>query len=71
MARAMTSIKPKPGLVVRDPATGQPLPDTATPVVWSSYWRRREREGSIEVIQKPPRQAPARKPSRRDTSNQE
>jgi hypothetical protein len=40
-------IKPKPGLVVRDPATGQPIPPHGKGVVWSSFWERRALDQDI------------------------
>lgn len=40
-------IKPAPGLVVRQPHNGQPLPAEGAEVGWSGYWVRRLAEGSI------------------------
>lgn len=41
-------IKPaQPGLVVRQPHNGQPLPDEGAEVNWSGHWVRRKADGSI------------------------
>lgn len=41
-------IKPaQPGLVVRQPHNGQPLPDEGAEVHWSGHWVRRKADGSI------------------------
>lgn len=40
--------RPKPGLVIRDPADGQPLPAQGKAIGWSSYWQRRLDAGDIE-----------------------
>lgn len=41
-------IKPKtPGLVVRQPHNGKPLPDVGAYVTWSGYWMRRMADGSV------------------------
>ncbi len=40
-------VKPNKGLVVRDPATGAPLPETGGWVPDSGYWRRRLQDGDI------------------------
>jgi hypothetical protein len=46
-------VKIKPsvaGLVVRDPKTGDRLPDEGKKVSLTSYWRRRIKDGSVIVI---------------------
>jgi hypothetical protein len=44
----MIRIYPKPGLIVRDPQTRQPLPAEGIEVSEdNTYWLRREREGDI------------------------
>ncbi|MGE4323989.1 MAG: DUF2635 domain-containing protein [Sphingobium sp.] len=40
-------IRPKPGLVVRDPADAAPLPGQGKGVEWSGYWQRRLDDGDI------------------------
>lgn len=41
-------IKPaEPGLVVRQPHNGQPLPAEGAEVDWSGHWVRRKADGSI------------------------
>lgn len=40
-------VKPNKGLVVRDPATGEPLPETGASVLNSGYWRRRLQDGDV------------------------
>lgn len=43
-------IKPKDGLIVRDPAAaGEPLPKDGKEVTWNSYWQRRQNDGAITV----------------------
>nr|WP_321266778.1 DUF2635 domain-containing protein [Alcaligenes faecalis] len=47
-------IKPaQPGLVVRQPHNGQPLPAEGAEVNWSGYWVRRKAEGSIVELAAP------------------
>ncbi len=49
----MRWVKPKSGLVVRDPFKGDPLPAHGAGVLWSSYWQRRLDDGDlIETDQK-------------------
>lgn len=48
-------LKPaRPGLVVRDPATMEPLPDAGAYKSPSIYWKRRIREGSV-ILDDPPK----------------
>ncbi len=43
-----TVMRPSPGLIVRDPVTGQPLRAKGAPVDLSlPYWRRRLKQGDI------------------------
>jgi hypothetical protein len=42
-------ITPKPGLQVRDPITGTPLPAEGEDKPLTSYWVRRAREGSVTL----------------------
>jgi len=38
------------GSIVRDPKTRQPLPAIGKAVEFSTYWRRRLRDGSVEIV---------------------
>jgi hypothetical protein len=40
--------RPRPGLVVRDPIDGTPLPAHGKGLVWSSFWQRRLDDGDLE-----------------------
>jgi len=40
-------VKPRQGLVVKDPATGEPLPETGAPVPYTTYWRRRLQDEDV------------------------
>ncbi|TWA90699.1 uncharacterized protein DUF2635 [Azospirillum brasilense] len=40
-------VKPKPGALVRDPVTRQPLPDTGAEVPSDQYWMRRLADGDV------------------------
>lgn len=42
-------ITPKPGLQVRDPITGTPLPPEGEDKPLTSYWVRRLNEGSVTL----------------------
>ena len=54
-------VKPaRPGLVIRDPATGIPLPDDGDEVAESQFWLRRKHDGDV-VAAKPNKVAPDRK----------
>lgn len=46
MAEKMIVI-PRAGLVVRDPVTLQPLPETGAEVSCSAYWLRRVADGDV------------------------
>lgn len=47
-------VKPKPGLVVRDPESKRPLPSEGREVPSEGYWLRRLRSGDVvEAIQIP------------------
>lgn len=41
-------VKPAPGLVVRDPATRQPLPADGGEVPDTTFWRRRLADGDVQ-----------------------
>lgn len=46
-------VKPKKGLLVKDPVTLQYLPEKGKRVTDNSFWRRRLRDGDVEeVVQK-------------------
>ncbi|WP_188260868.1 DUF2635 domain-containing protein [Azospirillum tabaci] len=40
-------VKPKAGLLVRDPVTGEPLPSAGREVPEDQYWMRRLQDGDI------------------------
>ncbi len=44
---------PTPGLQVRDPATGKPLPPEGALVVRSGYWTRRRNDGAVTITDPP------------------
>ncbi|MBL35911.1 MAG: DUF2635 domain-containing protein [Oceanospirillaceae bacterium] len=50
-------LKPQPGRVVTDPATGLPLPEDGCLVEPSQYWFRRLQDGDVTEI-KPKQQKP-------------
>ena len=43
-------VKPKPGMLVRDPVTRQPLPAEGADVPEDSYYMRRLVDGDIERV---------------------
>lgn len=49
-------VKPKAGLLVRDPVTHAYLPPEGREVEDSAYWHRRLRDGDVELI--PPAASP-------------
>lgn len=63
-------VKPKKGLIVRDPITKAALPqDKWSTVPYNTYWRRREIDGSITVkSNKPKVEAKKLEPDYRDKS---
>lgn len=63
-------IKPaKPGLLVRQPHNGQPLPGDGAWVSWSGHWVRRKAEGSIVEASAPKK--PKAKPAAQVTDQKE
>lgn len=46
-------IRPRPGLVVRDPQTLKPLPAEGAEVAASSHWRRRIADGDVTTGRPP------------------
>ena len=49
------NIRPKAGQIVRDPSSKAILPETISTVSWigsdGKYWKRRLRDGSIEIVE--------------------
>ena len=45
-------VKPKKGLVVRDPDNLEILPESGANVMLSTYWRRRLAAGDVETASK-------------------
>lgn len=43
-------IKSAPERLCIDPATGRPLPPEGASVVMDDYWRRRLKDGDIEIV---------------------
>jgi len=48
-------VRPLMGYKIRNPETMQHLPEQGQVVKKSSYWIRRKKEGSIEIIDQPSR----------------
>jgi len=48
-------VKPREGLLVRDPISKTPIPETGTNVDWSGhagrYWRRRVKCGDVSIVE--------------------
>lgn len=53
MPKRTMTLAPKPGLIVRDPEDGRPIPEDGKTVQRSSYWLRRLRDGSVTQVTKP------------------
>lgn len=51
------TLVPKPGLLVRDPLTMEPLPAGGAPKPLTTYWLRRLKDGDVSL-------APASRPAR-------
>lgn len=45
-------VKPKSGLIVRDPKNMQPLPSEGLFVEKSTYWIRRAKDGDVSILKK-------------------
>lgn len=57
-------VTPKAGLLVRDPATGEPLPEAGREVSQDLYWMRRLQDGDVEAdMSAPPKPAALKKGS--------
>ena len=50
---------PKPGLLVRDPATMRPLPPEGAAKPMNTYWRRRLMDGDVSLAIAPAPEPPA------------
>ena len=57
-------LKPCAGLKVPDPETGRPLPESGAEILMNPYWKRRLRDKSVAVQEKP---LPAKKPGSPNT----
>lgn len=47
-------VKPKPGVIVRDPHTKKPVPPEGREVPDERYWQRRVRDGDLVLAEPPP-----------------
>lgn len=52
-------VKPKPGLVVRDPVSKRPIPPEGREVPAEGYWLRRLRSGDVVEAEQIPDSLPA------------
>lgn len=52
-------VKPKEGVLLRDPATQQPLPAEGANVPDTSFWHRRVRDGDVTIAEPPAEEKPA------------
>ena len=67
-------ITPKAGLVVRNPATGEILPETGAdipPGPHKSYWLRRQLDGDVIISLTAPVQPATAQPAKSKTSSTE
>lgn len=67
-------ITPKAGLVVRNPATGEILPDAGAeipPGPHKAYWLRRQLDGDVTLSLTVPAQPTPAQPAKSKTSNTE
>lgn len=55
-------VKPKPGLVVRDSVTRQPLPPEGAEKPETSYWQRRLAAGDVVRVEPTPAVREVKKP---------
>lgn len=55
-------IKPKEGLIVRNPVNGLIVPEKGLNVPNNSYWRRRVKDGSVDIMKESPNPKPTPKP---------
>lgn len=60
-------VKPAPGKVLYNPATGKPVPDTGAHVPDTSYWRRRIKEGGAFRSSSAAARSAAAKPDKPET----
>lgn len=61
-------IKPKPGVVLRDPISKQVLPAEGRNVPSSGFWLRRIAEGSVELVASVATPLPAEAPKSKEKS---
>ena len=45
------TVKPARGKIIRRPEDGRILKESSERVEWRSYWRRRFRDGDIEIVE--------------------
>lgn len=57
MTARTLNLRPAPGLIVRDPRTAQPLPAEGGTVPDNGYWRRRLRDGDVQLVTSAPKKA--------------
>ena len=65
-------ITPKAGLVVRNPATGEILPDTGAEIPagpHKAYWLRRQLDGDVTINMAVPAQPAQAQPTKSKTSS--
>ena len=48
-------LRPRAGLIVRDPVTMEPLPSEGAVKPLTTYWRRRIKDGDVERAEEPPK----------------
>jgi hypothetical protein len=65
MTYPTATLKPAPGLVVRDPTTRQPLAEQGEPKPLDTYWCRRLFDGDVHQVPEP---AVATKPAAKAAS---
>lgn len=46
-------LRPRTGVIVRDPDTRQPLDAKGERKAMTSYWRRRLRDGDVQLVTEP------------------
>lgn len=64
MDREKIYVIPAQGLVVRDPATRQPLPPEGDWKPRDTYWERRLNDGDVKEVEPPAAARPAKKTSK-------
>lgn len=51
-------VTPKPGMIIRDPKTMEPLPPDGAVKEAGKYWTRRERDGDVIITPAPAQDEP-------------